>query len=178
MFPRHHQIIHWIFLFPFFFQPRFHLERGNYSREELHKQPSTMISNDIKSSHENEFTNEYYTPEYITVTVSEPITHEESGKKVYTSYKLTTVVRDLQIRFVLLLTTARNRRLWKICFLIKISISSDHSKKPLIHSFFLFPSVWAPYLDYLPRIQTERILRKKKIQGIRLATKSSERETQ
>jgi len=50
-----------------------------------------MISNDIKSSHEGEFTDSYYTPEYITVTVSEAITHEENGKKVYTSYKLTTV---------------------------------------------------------------------------------------
>jgi len=49
-----------------------------------------MISNTIKSAHENDFKDEYYTPEYITVTVSEPITHEENGKKSHTSYKITT----------------------------------------------------------------------------------------
>lgn len=51
-----------------------------------------MIENQITSSHENEFTDSYYTPEYITVTVTDPITHEENGKKTYTSYKITTSV--------------------------------------------------------------------------------------
>jgi len=49
-----------------------------------------MISNDLKSNHEKEFKDEYYTPEYITISVTEPISHEENGKKAYTSYKITT----------------------------------------------------------------------------------------
>jgi hypothetical protein len=51
-----------------------------------------MIANTLKSVHEGEFKDNYSTPEYIQVSVHEPITHEESGKKVYTSYKITTVV--------------------------------------------------------------------------------------
>jgi hypothetical protein len=54
-----------------------------------------MITNEFKSNHENEFTEQYYTPEYITVTVSEPITVEENGKKSYTTYKITTNVRSV-----------------------------------------------------------------------------------
>jgi len=42
------------------------------------------------SAHESEFKDEYCTPEYITVSVNEPVTHEENGKKAYTSYKVTT----------------------------------------------------------------------------------------
>ncbi len=53
-----------------------------------------MISADFKSAHENEFTEQYYTPEFITVTVTEPITVEENGKKSYTTYKITTNVRE------------------------------------------------------------------------------------
>jgi hypothetical protein len=51
-----------------------------------------MITNQIQSAHQNEFTDDYYTPEYITVTVTDPITHEENGKKSYTTYKVTTSV--------------------------------------------------------------------------------------
>lgn len=53
-----------------------------------------MISNDLKSNHEKEFKDEYYTPEYITISVTEPISHEENGKKAYTSYKITTQVNE------------------------------------------------------------------------------------
>eukprot|EP01117_Protostelium_nocturnum_P010103 TRINITY_DN3600_c0_g1_i1.p1 TRINITY_DN3600_c0_g1~~TRINITY_DN3600_c0_g1_i1.p1 ORF type:complete len:151 (-),score=44.43 TRINITY_DN3600_c0_g1_i1:49-501(-) len=49
-----------------------------------------MIHNTLKSVHETEFSDGYSVPEYITVHVSEPITHEEGGKKVYTSYKVST----------------------------------------------------------------------------------------
>ena len=49
-----------------------------------------MINNEIKSTHEGEFTDQYYTPEYITVTVNEPVVHQENGKNSYTSYKITT----------------------------------------------------------------------------------------
>jgi hypothetical protein len=49
-----------------------------------------MIKNDLKSAHEGEFNSEYYTPEFITVVVSDAINHEENGKLSYTSYKLTT----------------------------------------------------------------------------------------
>lgn len=52
-----------------------------------------MIANTLKSAHEGEFTDSYSTPEYITVTVTDPISHEENGKKTYTSYKITTEVR-------------------------------------------------------------------------------------
>lgn len=52
-----------------------------------------MHQSSFKSSHENEFTEQYYTPEYITVTVTDPITVEENGKKLYTTYKITTNVR-------------------------------------------------------------------------------------
>jgi len=50
-----------------------------------------MIQNKIKSQHENDFKDDYSTPEYITVSLSEPITMEENGKKTYTTYKVTTV---------------------------------------------------------------------------------------
>jgi len=51
-----------------------------------------MIKNESKSVHETEFsTDDYSTPEYIQVTVEEPITHEENGKKTHTSYKVSTV---------------------------------------------------------------------------------------
>jgi len=43
-----------------------------------------MITNESKSAHEGEFTEEYYTPEYITCSVNEPITLEENGKKKLT----------------------------------------------------------------------------------------------
>jgi len=50
-----------------------------------------MIANESKSAHEGEFTEEYYTPEYITCSVTEPLTLEENGKKTHTNYKVTTV---------------------------------------------------------------------------------------
>eukprot|EP01119_Soliformovum_irregulare_P017035 TRINITY_DN5016_c0_g3_i2.p1 TRINITY_DN5016_c0_g3~~TRINITY_DN5016_c0_g3_i2.p1 ORF type:complete len:157 (-),score=23.66 TRINITY_DN5016_c0_g3_i2:23-493(-) len=50
-----------------------------------------MIKNDTKSSHQKEFTNDYETPEYITCSVTDPISHEENGKKTHTSYKISTV---------------------------------------------------------------------------------------
>jgi len=49
-----------------------------------------MIRSETRSQHEKEFDDSYYTPEYIQVTVSEPIVHEENGKKTHTSYKITT----------------------------------------------------------------------------------------
>lgn len=51
-----------------------------------------MISNDSKSAHERDFQEDYYTPEYITCTLSEPQTLEENGKKTHTTYKISTVV--------------------------------------------------------------------------------------
>jgi len=48
-----------------------------------------MISSEFKSTHENEFTEQYYTPEFITVSVSDPITVEDNGKKSHTTYKIT-----------------------------------------------------------------------------------------
>mmetsp|Transcript_19663 Transcript_19663/g.27429 ORF Transcript_19663/g.27429 Transcript_19663/m.27429 type:complete len:151 (+) Transcript_19663:73-525(+) len=50
-----------------------------------------MIPNKIKSNHESDYGADYSTPEYITVSLSDPITHEENGKPSYTSYKVTTV---------------------------------------------------------------------------------------
>jgi len=49
-----------------------------------------MIHNTLKSVHENEFNDSYSTPEYITVHVTEPETIEEMGKKVHTTYKVST----------------------------------------------------------------------------------------
>eukprot|EP01116_Phalansterium_solitarium_P012766 TRINITY_DN2933_c0_g1_i1.p1 TRINITY_DN2933_c0_g1~~TRINITY_DN2933_c0_g1_i1.p1 ORF type:complete len:151 (-),score=11.83 TRINITY_DN2933_c0_g1_i1:350-802(-) len=49
-----------------------------------------MIKNESKSVHESEPFSEYSTPEYIQVTVDEPLTHEEQGKKTHTSYKVST----------------------------------------------------------------------------------------
>jgi len=50
-----------------------------------------MFPNEIKSAHEKEFKEDYYTPEYITITVADPITHVDAqGKKSYTDYKITT----------------------------------------------------------------------------------------
>jgi len=51
----------------------------------------TMIANQIISQHQEEFTDEYYTPEYITVSISDAVTHEDNGKKTYTTYKVATV---------------------------------------------------------------------------------------
>jgi hypothetical protein len=40
-----------------------------------------------------DFKEDYYTPEYITISVSDPITHVDAqGKKSYTDYKITTNV--------------------------------------------------------------------------------------
>jgi len=50
-----------------------------------------MIANESKSAHEGEFTEEYYTPEYITCSVSDALTLEQGGKKTHTDYKITTV---------------------------------------------------------------------------------------
>jgi len=49
-----------------------------------------MIENTLRSNHEGEFTDEYYTPEHITVTVTDAINHTENGKPSHTTYKLTT----------------------------------------------------------------------------------------
>ena len=41
--------------------------------------------------HRQEFKEDYYTPEYITILVSDPITHTDvQGKKTFTDYKITT----------------------------------------------------------------------------------------
>lgn len=53
-----------------------------------------MQTGAFKSAHENEFTEQYYTPEYIQVAVTEPVTIEENGKKSYTTYKITTTVSN------------------------------------------------------------------------------------
>jgi len=34
----------------------------------------------------------YQEPEYITVDVTDPITHYDNGKPTYTTYKITTIV--------------------------------------------------------------------------------------
>lgn len=51
-----------------------------------------MIANTIKSTHEGDFKDEYYTPEYIAVTVTDPVTATENGKPIYTTYKISTSV--------------------------------------------------------------------------------------
>lgn len=45
-----------------------------------------------KKKKSRRLSNDYQTPEYITVDVTDPITHEENGKPLYTTYKITTEV--------------------------------------------------------------------------------------
>ncbi|PRP81241.1 sorting nexin-3-like [Planoprotostelium fungivorum] len=49
-----------------------------------------MIHNNLKSVHETEFNDGYSTPEYITVHVTDAKNIEMDGKKVYTTYKVST----------------------------------------------------------------------------------------
>jgi len=50
-----------------------------------------MIKNEQKSVHEQtQFETNYSPPESIQVTVDEPVTQEEQGKKSHTTYKITT----------------------------------------------------------------------------------------
>lgn len=54
---------------------------------------SDPAKNDQKKKKKSKrLSNEYQTPEYITVDVTDPITHEENGKPLYTTYKISTQV--------------------------------------------------------------------------------------
>jgi hypothetical protein len=46
-----------------------------------------------KGGKKRRLSNDYQTPEYITVDVSEPHTTYENGKPQFTTYKITTEVR-------------------------------------------------------------------------------------
>lgn len=50
-----------------------------------------------KKKKSRRLSNEYQTPEYIDVYVTDPITHEENGKPSYTTYKITTEVNFIHI---------------------------------------------------------------------------------
>jgi hypothetical protein len=60
-----------------------------------------MIHNNLKSVHETEFNDGYSTPEYITVHVTDAKNIEMDGKKVYTTYKVSTSVSLHPISFAI-----------------------------------------------------------------------------
>merc|ERR1711974_46829 len=52
---------------------------------------SKMIRNDRDDApRKNRVEGDYQEPEYITITITDPITHEVNGKKSHTSYLITT----------------------------------------------------------------------------------------